>query len=164
MHIKIIFDEKFYNPGDVVPESAIISKVPHGDLLFLPGEINPEGEEVLIDCITYVIGNKFYELDGYALKAVVRDNNLIPVLRSARGDERYTLTRLVKETPRHQAKRVGEITLWWPTIVKTFEEEQEVDNFVKEAINVIEEIDEINENFDLIDNSIEYYEEEGFIE
>ena len=41
---------------------------------------------------------KIYELDGYALRAVVRDNNLIPILRSARGDERYTLTKLVKES------------------------------------------------------------------
>jgi len=147
-----------------VPEEVLMSEVPMGSLLLAPGEQNPEGEEVLVNAEVYEIDRKKYDLStvGYLMQAVVRDGQLIPKLRKSRGQERYVYTRLVKQSPRHKAERVGELCMWWPMTERTWEEEANTsDSFVDEALNVIEEIgDEITEDFVLPNQTLEYFEEE----
>ena len=150
MHIAIVANNKFYNPGDIVPESMIMSDVPQGDLLLVAGEQNPEGEAVLIDAEAYSINRSIYDLNtvGYVLKTVVRDGELVPLLRKSKGQERYALTKLIKESQRHKTKRVGDMTLWWPITERTWEDANTSDEFIDEALNVLEEVgNEISEDF-----------------
>lgn len=160
MHITLIANEKRYQVGDIVPEDVVVSEVPYGELLLIPGEVNPEGEEVLIPATAYEFNRRIYELDTYAIKAVVRDGTLVPMLRQSRGQEKYALTKLVKKSPRHQAERVGELVLWWPITEKTIEAETSTDKFVDEAVNTVEELgDDITENFVFSDEPLEYIED-----
>ena len=168
MQITIVAEKRFYNPGSVIPGDMILSDVSHGDLILLPGEINPEGEEVLINATSYNIAKRFYDLNtqGYALKAVVRDGYLIPILRNAKGQERYIYTKLIKTSPRHAAQRIGDINHWWPTIEYIQTETEEIpDSFTDNAISIIEEFSsEISEDFAFPTEPLEYIEDFNYIE
>jgi len=154
MHIAIWNNQKFYEAGDTVPESLIVSTVPCGDVILSTGEYNPEGEEVLVSAEAYLIDRKRYDLgNDYTLKAVVRDNMLIPKLRRSKGQEQYVTTRLIKPSQRHQPVRVGDMLEHWPMLEKMWTDKEEaVEEIVEEALCAIEEASEITEDFALTNN------------
>ena len=164
MRIVLINDEEAYEVGDIIPNSCIVSEAIHGPSVLLDAEQNPEGEDIVLIGKSYYINKKQYDLaSGYGIEAVIRDDQIIPKLRRAKGEERYALTRMVKKGPRYEKERIGVMNEWWPSIKKLWSKTSQDIEFVNEAVSTIEEIGEITEDFALPQGDIEdleYYEEE----
>jgi hypothetical protein len=165
MHISLVINKKEFQPGEVLPPDSIVSKVPQETVILGKGEQNPKGEEVLITGTIYFVGRKEYDLEGYAIRAILCDGLLVPCLRKSRGAEIYAETKIVKPSPRHVPERVGELTLWWPEIVKLPKEEQEEisNELVQEALDTTDQVDEtLNNYFECVEplEIIDYYPEE----
>ena len=161
MYISILINETLHKVGEMIPEENIMTKVPCGELLLMPAEQNPEGEEVLVVGKAYGIKKNRYDLEsGYAICAVIRDGELVPKLRRSKGQERYATTKLVKKSHRHQAVRIGDLLDWWPETQRLWKDNIPTDVFVDEALNIIGEVGEIDENFALPTEPLEYVENE----
>jgi len=120
MHISILTSSGFCESGEQFPVQHINADTVLEEVLILaPGEQNPQGDEVLITGLEYVIGDKGYDLaSGYALRAVVCDGLIVPKLRRATMSERYAFMKVVQVNPREQPRYKGEINEFWPVIEK----------------------------------------------
>lgn len=118
MHISILTSSGFCNSGKQFPVQHINADTVLEEVLILaPGEQNPQGDEVLITGLEYVIGNNGYDLaSGYGLRAVVCDGMVIPKLRKATMSERYAFITKVQANPRTQPIYKGEINEFWPIV------------------------------------------------
>jgi len=167
MRITLVHEDNAYGCGEILPKECMVSKNAHGPAVLLEAEQNPKGEDIVLTGVRYYINKKEYDLSsGYGIEAVIRDDQVIPKLRRAKGEERYALTHMVKKGPRQKPERIGVMLEWWPAVTKLWSEPTQNTEFIDEALNIIEEAGEITEDFALPqDNlealeSMEYYEEE----
>jgi len=122
MNIAIRTNKKYYETDKEIAHECISGNVVLDEILILAaGEINPQGEEVLISGVDYVINNKRYDLStGYAIKAVLCDGFIIPKLRRATMSERYAFVRRISE-PHKEEQVLGEVVEFWPDVKKIWD-------------------------------------------
>jgi hypothetical protein len=155
------------DPGRGVPIPLVITHgAEHNRIKFFPllaaqpfdDEMDNIGKTVLITGKEYVINNRRYDLSsGYALEAwLLPQGTLIPKLRRSTGRE----ADIIRDE--HGFPANG----YWPVVKRVWEDEPEPaeepsaqpptpNDFIEQAMDVLSELTDISESFNLDDNDEE---------
>lgn len=144
MDISLKLTEDHFVPTSkrVPAEFILCDGLDHDSYVLGPGTDKAEGREAVLTGLAYSVNKKLYPLDGWGLKAIVTDSGTVrPVLRRAKGEERYAFQYVVRE-PHCLARKEGDLNDWWPVVVGMPSVEQvKAVEFTETVLDTVDELE-----------------------
>jgi hypothetical protein len=145
MDISIKLTEDHFVPSSkrIPIEYIVCNELDFDSYVLGKGTDSKEGKEAILTGLAYTINKKSYPLEGWGLKAIVTDNGMIcPLVRRAKGEERYAFQRVIHESHCLACKE-GDLNDWWPTVVGMLLNEQvKAIEFTENILTVVNELED----------------------